>query len=226
MSSNKILLLILTLFIQLTFIAKTQYQTNTSDIGTDYYLNPILAGNYPAPRILRDGDNYYIIHSSFEYNPGLLIWQSKDLINWSPVTNALHKYIGSTRAPDLVKHKNMWYIYFSVSDTKYVVTADSINEAWSEPINLKINSIASGHFVDENGHYNLGRQTLFEPVEWTRDGWFKTPNNIKNNMPIKKPYGLASNLTFILSDDFNGKSLKPQWKFFGEYDTNRYQLVD
>ena len=25
----------------------------------------------------------------------------------------------------------------------------------------------------ENGFYNLGRQTLLEPIEWTADGWFK-----------------------------------------------------
>ncbi len=25
----------------------------------------------------------------------------------------------------------------------------------------------------ENGFYNLGRQTLLEPVEWTADGWFR-----------------------------------------------------
>jgi xylan 1,4-beta-xylosidase len=25
----------------------------------------------------------------------------------------------------------------------------------------------------ENGFYNLGRQTLLEPIEWTEDGWFR-----------------------------------------------------
>ena len=92
--------LLIILFIQLPFVAKAQYQTNISVIGSDYYINPIFAGDYPDPSILKDGDNYYIVHSSFEYYPGLLIWQSKDLINWNPVTNALHKYACSSTSSE------------------------------------------------------------------------------------------------------------------------------
>ena len=87
--------IMISLLIQLCFLANAQYQINTNGKGDGYYLNPIFAGDYPDPSILRDGDNYYIVYSSFEYYPGLLIWQSKDLINWTPVTNALHKYVGS-----------------------------------------------------------------------------------------------------------------------------------
>jgi beta-xylosidase len=100
---------------------------------------------------LRDGRDYYIVHSSFEYYPGLLIWHSTDLINWSPVTNALHKYVGSVWAPDLVKYKNRYYIYFPANNTNYVVFADSINGAWSDPVDLQIGNIDPGHFVDKNG---------------------------------------------------------------------------
>ena len=77
------------LFIPLIFFAKAQYQTNINEIGTDYFVNPIFAGDYPDPSIIRDGDNFYIVYLSFEYYPGLLIWQSKDLINWTPVTITL-----------------------------------------------------------------------------------------------------------------------------------------
>jgi xylan 1,4-beta-xylosidase len=325
-------------FVQLSFVANAQYQTNTDVIGTDYYSNPIFAGDYPDPSILRDGDNYYIVHSSFEYYPGLLIWQSKDLINWTPVTNALHKYVGSVWAPDLAKYKDKYYIYFPANNAIYVVMADSINGPWSDPIDLKINNIDPGHVVDENGkrylysanggyvplsddglsvigetkhvydgwpipcdwtiecfclegpkltkhsdyyltvaeggtagpvtghmiisarskspfgpwenspynpiertldnserwwskghgtlfedangdwwivfhgyengYYNMGRQTLLQPVEWTEDGWFKTPDNIKTDQPIKKPSLKEVASTYTLSDDFSGTSLR------------------
>ena len=98
--------LILIFLTHLTFFAKAQYQTSANSKGSDYFVNPIFAGDNPDPSILREGDDYYIVHSSFEYYPGLLIWHSKDLINWTPVTNALHKYVGSVWAPDLIKHKN------------------------------------------------------------------------------------------------------------------------
>ena len=338
-------------------IALSQNQTNRADTRDDYYQNPIFAGDYPDPSILRDGDNYYIVHSSFEYYPGLLIWQSKDLINWTPVTNALHKYVGSVWAPDLVKYKNKYYIYFPANNTNYVVTADAISGPWSDPVDLKTGNIDPGHVVDaegnrylyfssggyvplsddglsvageykhtyngwpiprewtiecfclegpkitkhndyyyltvaeggtagpatshmiisarsgsplgpwenspynpvertvnnsekwwskghgtlfedtnggwwvifhgyENGHYNMGRQTLLQPVEWTKDGWFKMPDTIKTEKAIKRPSGIVSNSTFSLNDDFSRKVLKPHWKFFGEYDPSRFHLDD
>jgi xylan 1,4-beta-xylosidase len=345
------------LLIQFAFLANTQYQTNTSDKGAGYYLNPIFAGDYPDPSILRDGDTYYVVHSSFEYYPGLLIWQSKDLINWTPVTNALHKYVGSVWAPDLVKCKNKYYIYFPAINTNYVVTADSINGTWSDPVDLKIGNIDPGHVVDENGKrylyfssggyiplsddglsvageykhtydgwtiprewtiecfclegpklvkrgdyyyltvaeggtagpatghmvisarsksplgpwenspynpiiratsnndkwwskghgtvfedtkgkwwiifhgyekgfHNMGRQTLLLPVEWTKDNWYKIADDIKDEEPIQRPDLVAYNTNFTLSDRFGGKDLKPHWKFFGEYDTGRFNLAD
>ncbi|NRF37789.1 family 43 glycosylhydrolase [Pedobacter foliorum] len=144
--------LIITIFLlQMSVFAKAQYQTQPNEKGAGFYLNPIFAGDYPDPSILRDGDDYYMVHSSFEYYPGLLIWHSKDLINWKPVTHALHKNVGSVYAPDLVKYKNKFYIYFPANGTNYVVTADSIAGPWTEPIDLKIGNIDPGHIEDEHG---------------------------------------------------------------------------
>ena len=355
MNSTKIVLIIC--FIQLAFVVQAQYQTAPNEKGAGYFLNPVFAGDYPDPSILRDGDTYYIVHSSFEYYPGLMIWKSKDLINWTPVTNALHKYLGSVWAPDLAKYKNKYYIYFPANNEIYVVTADSVSGPWSDPVDLKINNIDPGHVVDENGkrylysanggyvplsddglsvvgetkhvydgwpiprewtiecfclegpkivkhgdyyyltvaeggtagpatghmvvsarsksplgpwenspynpivrtesnsekwwskghgtlfddvkgnwwlifhgyengHYNMGRQTLLQPVEWTEDGWFKTPDGIKTDEPIKRPPGAVSRSNFTLNDDFSGTSLKPHWKFFGEYNPGRFQVTD
>jgi beta-xylosidase len=352
---NKIALLLF--FIGLVFFAEAQYQTQESDKGAGYYMNPIFAGDYPDPSILRDGDTYYMVHSSFEYYPGLLIWKSEDLINWTPVVNALHKYIGSVWAPDLVKHNNKYYIYFPANDNIYVVWAPSIEGPWSDPIDLKIHNIDPGHVADENGKrylysanggyvplsddglsvigetkhvydgwkipkewsiecfcmegpkitkrgeyyyltvaeggtagpatghmiisarsksplgpwenspynpiertlsnsehwwskghgtlfedahgdwwmlfhayenafYNFGRQTLLQPVEWTADGWFKIPSNLKTDQPIKKPLLKGVPSTYSLSDNFSESTLKPHWKFFGEYNEARFKVAD
>jgi len=72
----------------------------------------------------------------------------------------------------------------------------------------------------------MGRQTLLLPIEWTNDGWYKIPDGIRVDKPIKRPGLVASNPTFTLSDNFDGNTLKPQWKFFGEYDTSRFHVVD
>ena len=34
----------------------------------------LLMGNWADPSILKDGDDYYMTHSSFEFQPGLLVW--------------------------------------------------------------------------------------------------------------------------------------------------------
>lgn len=70
----------------------------------------------------------------------------------------------------------------------------------------------------------MGRQTLLEPVEWTKDGWFKIPDNIKTDEPIKKPAGKHSRSVFSLSDKFTGNKLQPQWSFFGKMDAGRYRI--
>src|ERR1035437_9386409 len=147
--------IIITFLIQLSFFTYAQYQTSTNEKGIDYYVNPIFAGDYPDPSLLRDGNDYYIVHSSFEYYPGLLIWHSKDLINWTPLTNALHTYVGSVWAPDLVKYKNKYYIYFPADNKNYVITADSINGTCSEPKDLHIDFIDPGHVTDMDGKLYL-----------------------------------------------------------------------
>jgi len=148
---NNIKVFIILLFFHLAFISNAQHQNSPSVKGIGYYTNPIFAGDYPDPSILRDGDNYYVVNSSFEYYPGLLIWHSKDLINWTPVTTALNKNIGSVWAPDLVKYKDKYYIYFPANDKIYVVVADSIEGPWSDPVDLNIKNIDPGHVVDEKG---------------------------------------------------------------------------
>jgi xylan 1,4-beta-xylosidase len=75
------------------------------DQGNGTYLNPLMAGDHPDPSILKDGEDDYLTFSSFDSYPGIVIWTSRDLVNWTPVTAALHSPIGSVWAPELVKHK-------------------------------------------------------------------------------------------------------------------------
>lgn len=43
------------------------------------YKNPILRGMYPDPSIVRVGDTFYMVNSTFEYYPGIALSKSKDL---------------------------------------------------------------------------------------------------------------------------------------------------
>src|SRR5204863_5063921 len=111
-----------------------------ADRGDGTFLNPIMAGDHPDPSILKDGDDYYMTFSLFDAYPGLVIWHSRDLIKWQPIGPALFKNVGSVWAPDLVKHKGRYYIYFpgiSPNRSNYVIWADNIRGPWSAPIDLK-----------------------------------------------------------------------------------------
>jgi xylan 1,4-beta-xylosidase len=73
---------------------------------------------------------------------------------------------------------------------------------------------------------NMGRQTLLLPIEWTKDGWYKIPDGVTDDAPIKRPSFSSPPTAFTLNDSFSGDKLKPQWRFFGEYNTDRFKLLN
>lgn len=128
------------------------------------YTNPILGGDYPDPTIMRDGEDYYMTHSAFDYVPGLTVFHSRDLVHWEPISSALNTFIGSVWAPDICKYQDKYYIYFTVAfptaavsggknnrRMNFVVTADSPYGPWSEPVDLGIANIDPCHVVGEDG---------------------------------------------------------------------------
>lgn len=143
------LLLLLAIDVSGTILSSPHQEKQTS------FVNPILGGDHPDPTIVRDGDDYYMTHSSFEYLPGLTIYHSKDLVHWEPIGSALHQYLGSVWAPDICKLKGKYYIYFTVSRgnddfSNYVVTSLSPYGPWSEPVDLKVGKwIDPCHVYDE-----------------------------------------------------------------------------
>lgn len=53
--------------------------------------NPILPGFYPDPAICRVGEDYYLINSTFACFPGVPIFRSNDLMNWTQIGNILDR---------------------------------------------------------------------------------------------------------------------------------------
>ena len=127
-----------------------------ADLGDGTYLNPIVPGDHPDPTVLKDGDDYYMTFSSFYSYPGVILWHSRDLVNWTPIGPALTRPIGTVWAMDLVKHGGRYFIYIpAATDGKqgvFVIHADQIRGPWSDPIDLGITGcIDPGHAVGEDG---------------------------------------------------------------------------
>ena len=86
----KSIITIFLLFISLSFFAQTSRAEKVQNEGqvladknNGYYKNPIFPGNYGDPSIVRVKDDYYV---AFSRSNGIIIWHSKDLVNWKPVT--------------------------------------------------------------------------------------------------------------------------------------------
>ena len=127
-----------------------------ADLGDGTFLNPVFSGDHPDPTLLVDGEDFYLTFSSFDAYPGIVIWHSVDLVNWTPLTAALQTPIGSVWAPELVKHEGRYFCYiparFQDYRSIYVIHADRIEGPWSEPIDLLLpQHIDPGHAVDEHG---------------------------------------------------------------------------
>jgi xylan 1,4-beta-xylosidase len=127
-----------------------------ADLGDGTFLNPVVAGDHADPSVLKDGENYYLTHSSFDVYPGLLVRHSQDLVNWRPLGHALTQPVGSVWAPDLIRHNERFYIYFPGRTpsyrSNYVIHAASPAGPWSAPIDLQLHDhIDPGHAVGEDG---------------------------------------------------------------------------
>ncbi|GAA3764893.1 glycoside hydrolase family 43 protein [Salinactinospora qingdaonensis] len=114
--------------------------------------NPILTGFHPDPSILRVGDDYYIATSTFEWYPGVLLYHSRDLVNWCPLGGALDdtRLVDLTRcrdsagvwAPCLSYADGLFYLVYTNVETyagfwdtpNYITTAPDINGPWSDPV--------------------------------------------------------------------------------------------
>jgi beta-xylosidase len=59
------------------------------DQGDGTYRNPIIAGDYSDPDVIRVGSDYYMVTSTFEMSPGVAVLHSKDLVNWTTIGAAI-----------------------------------------------------------------------------------------------------------------------------------------
>ncbi len=127
------------------------------DLGNGFYKNPVVPGDHADPTILKDGSDYYMTFSSFQASPGVIVWHSRDLVNWVPLCAALNEPLGSVWAMDFVKHNGRYFIYIPVLPPQggskiYVIHADNVAGPWSAPVDLGLEGcIDPGHALGEDG---------------------------------------------------------------------------
>ena len=103
--------------------------------GPGQFTNPILAGYYPDPSVVRVGEDYYLVNSSFAHTPGIPIWHSRDLVSWTQIGHVLTRPsqlpfagLGISRgifAPTIRYHDGTYYVITTWVDSggNAIVTA-------------------------------------------------------------------------------------------------------
>lgn len=154
-----------------------------ADLGDGYYCNPVMVGPGADNSVVRVGQDFYMIAGGGW--PDQLVWHSRDLVNWEPLTRALNTYQGHAWASDIVYHQGRFYIYTTQVDPRrgksdslnlarrsmmgttcnaendqgfmnIVIWADDPGGPWSEPIDLGVYGLIDpGHIVDEEGNRYL-----------------------------------------------------------------------
>lgn len=128
------------------------------------YQNPILAGFHPDPSITRVGDDYYMVHSSYAWWPGLPVYHSTDLVTWRHIGNALtrrsqidlenRQISEGILAPTIRYHEGLFYITSTASwaGGNFILTAKDPAGPWPDPIWLPdVRGVHPELFFDDDG---------------------------------------------------------------------------
>ncbi len=139
---------------------------NENPLKNNEFYTPILQGCYPDPSITRKGDDYYLVNSSFAFFPGVPIFHSNDLINWTQIGNVLERptqlkvqdieMSAGVYAPDIAynPHNDTFYMittHIGGGLGNIVVKTKDPRQGWGDPIRLEFNGIDPALFFDDDG---------------------------------------------------------------------------
>ena len=151
----------------------------------DEFYNPILQGMYPDPAIARKGDDYYLVASSFAVFPGVPIFHSNDLVNWTQIGHVLDRKSQlkvfdtgismGIYAPDIRynPHNDTFYMIttqFAGGFGNIVVKTKDPRQGWSDPYKLNFDGIDPAIFFDDDGKAYVAHNDAPNPGEELYEG--------------------------------------------------------
>jgi len=135
-------------------------------LKADEFYNPILQGCYPDPSITRKGNDYYLVCSSFAMFPGVPIFHSNDLVNWTQIGHVLD-HPSQLKVHDTGISAGVYapaIKYNAQNDQFYMITTQFAGgfgnivvktkdplKGWSDPYRLNFNGIDPSLFFDDDG---------------------------------------------------------------------------
>ena len=114
-----------------------------ADLENGYYKNPILFADYSDPDVVRVGDDYYMVASSFNYIPGLPVLHSKDLVNWEVISYVVDRLpfqtttslnMARSMGSSIRYHDDKLWVFFATPDEGiFMSTTTNPHKGW-EPL--------------------------------------------------------------------------------------------
>ncbi|PZU06662.1 MAG: glycoside hydrolase 43 family protein [Sphingobium sp.] len=153
--------------------------TEKVDVQPGEYRNPILSGYYPDPSVIRVGEDYYLVNSSFAHYPGLPVFRSKDLVHWTQIGNAIDRpdqldFTGrrlsqAVFAPAISYHDGIFYIVDTCVECRgnFIVTAKDPAGPWSNPIWLPFEGIDPSIYWEGDKAYIVNNRAPDEPPRYS-----------------------------------------------------------
>ena len=89
---------------------------------SDMYNNPVQRGFFPAPSVVRVGDDYYMANSTFQYFPAIAISHSKDMIHWHVIGHAITDS-EELDLRDIKDSHGIWAPDINYVDGKFIIMA-------------------------------------------------------------------------------------------------------
>lgn len=103
--------------VALVFTLSGRAQSTAPAQPASTYQNPVIAGDFADPSVIRVGDTYYAVGTSSEWGPAYPIYTSTDLVNWTYVGPVFAKLpawtMGSYWAPELFYRNGLFYVYYT-----------------------------------------------------------------------------------------------------------------
>jgi xylan 1,4-beta-xylosidase len=81
------------------------------------YTNPVIAGDFPDPSVIRVGQDYWAAATSSEWAPEFPLLHSRDLVKWQVVGAVFRTRpawaVGNFWAPEISQHQGRFFIYYA-----------------------------------------------------------------------------------------------------------------
>ncbi len=145
-----------------------------------HFSNPVISGFAPDPSIVRVGEDFYLVNSTFEYFPGIPVYHSTDLVNWELIGYALDRpsqadlsQVASgagIHASTIRYHDGRFYVITTNNINgelvNFIVTTRNPAGPWSEPFVLEgAPGIDPSLFFDEDGRvWYTGNRAPSDPA--------------------------------------------------------------